>query len=277
MNATESRAFAREIEALGFRALWIAEGVAFKEIFSHAGVLLAATDQLIVSTGIANIWARDAVAMANGARTLGDAYPARFVLGIGISHAPMATARGHRYAQPLTRMVEYLDDMASAPFVGPEPAEPVSLLLAALGPMMLELARDRAAGAHPFFVPVEHTSLARQLLGPDPFLAVEQAVVLEADPGAARAVAREYMTHFLELENYTNNLRRLGWGRGELEGGGSDRLVDALVAWGDLAKIRARIEDHLARGADNVCVQVLAADPHGARLSQIRMLAAELL
>lgn len=277
MRATEARAFVREVEAVGFPALWIAEGVAFKEIFSHAAILLAATDRLIVATGIANIWARDAVAMANGARTLGDAYPARFVLGMGNSHAPMASVRGHRYARPLTRMAAYLDAMAAAPFVGPEPDEPTPLLLAALGPKMLELARERAAGAHPFFVPVEHTSLARATLGPAPFLAVEQAVLFETDPSIARAVAREHMAHFLELPNYTNNLRRLGWGDADLSGGGSDRLVDALVAWGDMARVRERIDDHLARGADNVCVQVLDRDPRGSRIERIRALAAELL
>jgi probable F420-dependent oxidoreductase len=251
----------REIERLGFGVVWMPESPVSKEILSHSALLLGATERLIVAPGIANIWARDAVAMANGARTLGEAFPGRFVLGIGVSHAPAVARRGGHYEQPLAAMSRYLDAMERAECSGPEPSEPVPLVLAALGPRMLRLAADRSAGAHPYFVPVEHTRFARQTLGPQPVLAVEQAVVLETEPARAREISRVHTRRYLGLDNYVNNLRRLGWSDADLAPPGSAALVDAVVAWGDVDAIRERVRAHHAAGADHVCLQVLTAEP----------------
>jgi probable F420-dependent oxidoreductase len=259
MPATGERDYARAIESLGFAALWIPESLGSKEAFAHASLLLAATKKLVIATGIANIWARDSVAMANGARALVDAHPDRFLLGLGVSHAPTVKTRGQSYARPLEYMRRYLDAMDAAPYTGPKVEAP--RVLAALGPQMLRLSAERSLGAHPYFVPVEHTAVARKELGVDPLLAVEQAVVLSEDPAIARATARRHMKRYLELDNYANNLRRLGWPESDLAEGGSDKLVDAIVAWGSANAIKARIDEHKKRGADHVCLQVLRADP----------------
>lgn len=276
MAAVHERAFARRLEELGYRALWIPESVTSKEVFAHASLLLSATERLLVGTGIANIWARDAVAMRNGARLLADAFPGRFLLGIGVSHLPAVRRRGGQYEQPLSRMREYLDAMESAPYTGPEPSEAAPVLLAALGPRMIDLAGERTIGAHPYFVPVEHTRTARDRLGPGPLLVVEQAVALEAEAAAARAVARAHMARYLRLDNYLNNLKRLGWSDAALADGGSDELVDAIVAWGSQEDIAARATAHLAAGADHVCLQALPTDRLG-QLEQLELLAPSVL
>ncbi len=259
LTASAARDYARAVESLGFAAIWLPESLGSKEIFAHASLVLAATDKLIVATGIANIWARDPVAMANGARTLVDAYPDRFLLGLGVSHAPVVKTRGQTYTKPLEHMKRYLDAMDAAPYTGPKVEVP--RVLAALGPQMLRLSAERALGAHPYFVPVEHTTLARKELGDRPLLAVEQAAVLNTDPAMARQVARRHMKRYLDLENYTNNLRRIGWSDADIAQNGSDALVDAVVAWGGADAIQARVREHRRRGADHVCLQVLRADP----------------
>jgi len=258
MPVAGARDYVRAIESLGFAALWIPESLGSKEAFAHASLLLGASQKLVIATGIANIWARDPVAMANGARTLVDAYPDRFLLGLGVSHAPTVQTRGQSYARPLEYMRRYLDAMDAAPYVGPKVEVP--RVLAALGPQMLRLSAERTLGAHSYFVPLEHTAVARKELGAGPLLAVEQAAVLNEDPVPARGIARRHMKRYLELDNYVNNLRRLGWGDVDLADGGSDKLVDAIVAWGDTAAIKGRIDDHRKRGADHVCLQVLRAD-----------------
>jgi probable F420-dependent oxidoreductase len=249
------------LEALGYRATWVPESVGSKEAFAHAGILLAGSDRMVVGTGIANIYARDPMAMANGARTLAEAYPGRFVLGVGVSHAPSVAARGGVYGQPVERMAAYLDAMEAAAWAVPDSAQAVPVLLAALGPRMLELAGARAAGAHPYFVPVEHTAMARARLGADPLLVVEQTAVLDDDWARARATARAFAARYLALENYANSLRRLGWDDEHLAAGGSDRLVDAVVVQGDATAIAARVREHLDAGADHVCIQLRAPDP----------------
>ncbi|MBI2325197.1 MAG: TIGR03620 family F420-dependent LLM class oxidoreductase [Chloroflexi bacterium] len=259
MPVAEVRRAAARLEELGAGAIWIPESVVSKEVFAHSTLLLAATERIPVATGIANIWARDAVAMQNGARTLADAFPGRFILGLGVSHEPAVKRRGGIYDKPLTRMREYLDAMDKARYSGPEPAHPVPRLLAALGPKMLELSAERTAGAHPYFVPVEHTPLARRTLGEGPLLAVEQAVAFETDPTKARELARSHMSGYLRLDNYANNLRRLGWSEDDIAGP-SDALADAIVAWGPLDRIADRVLTHLGNGADHVCIQPLASD-----------------
>lgn len=261
-----------EVEELGYGSLWVGEVGIAKEVFSHAGVLLAASRRIVLATGIASIWARDPMAMSTAAKTLAEAYPGRFLLGIGVSHQHAVAARGHVYERPVTRMRRYLQAMDEAEYHGPEPAESVTRVLAALRPPMLRLAAELADGAHPYFVPVEHTARAREILGRDALLAPEQAIVLESDAERARSLAREHTSFYLTAPNYIESLRWLGWGEDDLKDGGSDALVDALVAWGDEDAIRARVEAHLAAGADHVCLQPLA--PRGQiDLEPLRVLA----
>ena len=257
MPAPEAAEFARRVEALGYSALWTPEAVG-REPFAHAGYLLANTERLVVATGIASIYARDAVTAAQGQRTLAEQSGGRFLLGLGVSHAPMVEGvRGHAYGRPVATMRDYLERMAKAPYMGQQPPEPPPTVIAALGPKMLELARDRTQGAHPYLVPPEHTARAREILGAGPLLCTEQKVVLETDASKARAVARAALGIYLGLPNYRRNLLSLGFPEAELDGGGSDKVVDALVAWGDEKAIETRIRAHLDAGADHVCIQPL--------------------
>ncbi|HEX7407684.1 MAG TPA: LLM class F420-dependent oxidoreductase [Candidatus Binatia bacterium] len=275
--AARAQEAAAEVEALGYKALWIPEAMG-REAFTHAGLLLAATHRVVVATGIANIFGRDAMTMAAAQKTLTEAYPDRFLLGMGVSHAPLVEGvRGHRYEKPLSAMRTYLDAMDAAPFLAvPPTAEPVRVI-GALAPKMLKLAAERAAGAHPYFVPPEHTVQARQIMGKGPWLAPEQAVVLESDAGKARDIARVHMATYLGLPNYVNNLKRLGFTDDDVANGGSDRLVDAIVAWGNIDAIVKRVRAHHDAGADHVCVQVLDPDPRALPLRQWRELAPALL
>jgi len=255
---------ARQLEGLRFPTLWIPESLGSKDVMAHSALLLGGTDRVTLATGIANIHARDPMAMANGARALGEAYPGRFVLGVGVSHAASVQMRGGDYGSPLAQMRAYLDAMDAAQYAAPAPDPPVPLVLAALGPKMLELAARRADGAHPYFVPVEHTPIARRHLGPDACLATEVTAVLTTDRSAGLDIARAFARHYLALPNYANNLRRLGWADADIESDGSDRLIEAVVAIGDVDAIVQRVTDHLSAGADHVCVQVRAeksADP----------------
>jgi probable F420-dependent oxidoreductase len=268
---------ARELERLGFAAIWIGESVR-REAFSNAGLLLSATSRIVVATGIANIYARDPITMAAGQKTLAEAYPGRFLLGLGVSHQPnVEEVRGHVYGKPVATMRAYLEAMAKAPYGSVEPAEKAQTVLAALGPKMLKLAAEQTSGAHPYFVPVEHTRAARKTLGPNALLAPEQAVVLETDAGKARAIARKHTQNYLRLPNYVNNLRRLGYTEVDVADGGSDRLVDDIVAWGNLDRVASRIRAHFEAGADHVCVQVIAEDPRALPTQEWKSLAKQLL
>lgn len=277
LTAADAGAAMREYERLGYPAVWMPESVGSKEVFAHAALLLAGSERAIVAPGIASIYARDPMAMAGGAKALAEAHPGRFVLGIGVSHAPSVATRGGSYGKPVETMTAYLDGMAAASYAGPEPGEPVPLVLAALGPRMLELAAARADGAHPYFVPVEHTPIARAGLGPEPCLAVEQTAVLATDPTEARRIGRGFARHYLALPNYANNLRRLGWSDDDIASDGSDRLIDAVVAWGDADAIVARVKAHLDAGADHVCVQLRAEASAEPSLAGYAELAAGLL
>lgn len=270
--AATARRAAADIEELGFSTLWVGEADG-REALTHAGLLLEATDDLVVATGIANIWARDAQAMINAARTLAEAHDGRFVLGIGASHTPLVARRGHDYARPYSAMREYLDAMGRAAYTSPPPDRDPDLVLAALGPRMLRLAAERAAGAHTFLVPVEHTRWARERLGTGPVLAPEQAVVLAGDRAAARRLAGAHVAKYLALDNYRRNLERLEWSAPDLDGGGSDRLFDALVAWGDEESVAARVTQQLEAGADHVALHVLTAAPDRLPLPELAALA----
>jgi probable F420-dependent oxidoreductase len=246
-----------ELDELGFGSLWVPEAVA-REPFTNAALLLAVTGRMTVATGVASLHARTAVTMNAGWRTLSEAFPGRFLLGVGVSHqAVVDIAHQGRYGtKPYSTMVDYLDTMDAGTFMGAAPPAAPRRVLAALGPRMLRLAAERSLGAHTYFVPVEHTAAAREALGDAALLVPAQTVVFETDPPAARAIARQFMGRYLALPNYTNNLRRLGWTDDDLGGGGSDRLVDAIVAWGSVEQIATRVRAHLDAGADHVCVQV---------------------
>jgi probable F420-dependent oxidoreductase len=272
-----ARELAAELDDLGYGAIWIPDAVG-RDPLVHASLLLGATRRIAVGTGIAQIWGRDPMSMSAGWKTLSEAFPGRFVLGLGVSHQPMVEGlRGQSYSRPLTAMREYLERMDAAMYAAAEPSEPPRRVLAALGPKMLALAAERADGAHPYNVPPEHTARAREILGPGKLLAPEQAVLLETDPAEARRIGRAHLAIYRDLPNYMNNLRRFGITDDDLAGDGSDRLVDLLVAWGDIDAIRARVQAHHDAGADHVAVQVLEARRTDVPLAEWRELAPALL
>lgn len=273
----ESQRLAAEIEDMGYGALWLPEAVG-RDVLVNSGLILAATKRIVVGTGIANIWARDAITMAAAHKTLTEAYPERFLLGLGASHYHLVQhLRGHVYDKPYSYMSEYLDKMDAAPFMAAQPSTQPTRVLAALGPRMLKLAADKAMGAHPYFVPVEHTALARKTMGAGPILAVEQAIVLETDAEKARKMARDHMAVYLRAPNYTNNLKRMGFADEDFEQGGSDKLVDAIVCWGDIDAAKARVKAHHDAGADHVCIQVVTEDPRRLATSEWKALAKALI
>ncbi len=276
LPAPDLRRAVAEIEDMGFGTIWIGEAYG-REPFAASALILSATRRITVGTGIANIWVRDAMATMNAGRTLAEAWPDRFVLGIGVSHARLVDARGHHYERPLTAMRAYLDEMEKAPYRAREPNPPAPMVLAALGPKMLQLARERTAGAHPYFVPVEHTLQARGILGPDRLLAPEHAVVFAQTREAARVPGDIYMRTYLALPNYRQNLVRLGWPEDELTPPGSDRLFDSIVAWGNDREIAGKLRRHHDAGADQVAVSVLTPTPDRAPTADLRRLAPLLL
>lgn len=258
LNAQPSavqRDFARRMEGLGYGTLWVGEGLA-QEIFGRCGMLLAATERLTIASGIANIWARDASAMANGGRTLAEAFPHRFILGLGVSHAPMVKARGHDYEKPYTAMTKYLDSLREARYAGPA-ADMPPIVLAALGPRMATLAGEKTAGAYPYFTTDEHVREVRGHIGPDAFLVADLPVVFAEDLAGARAVGGRHLEYYLGAANYRNNLLRLGWTEADLEAPGSDALFDAIVAWGSPDQIRARVERRFGAGADHIAFNLV--------------------
>ena len=277
LPSAQAKEVAAEIEELGYGAIWLPEMVG-RESFVSSTLLLSGTERIVVATGIAGIYSRDALCANSALNTVTEAFPERFLLGLGVSHQVMVEGiRGHDYTKPYSKMVEYLDGMDNGIFTASPPTTPTHRALAALGPRMLKLAAERTDGAHPYFIPVEHTAFAREQMGPDAKLYPEQAVVLETDPAKAREIARGHMSMYLTLPNYTNNLKRFGWTDADMADGGTDALVDAIVAWGDEAAIAERIAAHHAAGADHVCIQVLPAEPTKAPLDEWRRLAPALL
>jgi probable F420-dependent oxidoreductase len=260
---------AAELEGLGYNALWIPD--VGGDVFGAVENLLAATKTATIATGILNLWMHEPEETAAQHARLSSVYEGRFLVGIGVSHAPLIdAAEAGRYRKPLARIREFLDGLDAAPT--PLPVD--DRVLAALGPKMLELARDRAAGAHPYLVTPEHTNAARQALGPGKLVLPEQGVVLETDPDRARMIARTHLAVYLGLPNYSNNWKRFGFTDDDLSDGGSDRLIDALVAWGDEAAIAARVQEHRNAGADHVCLQVLDEDPRALPIDDCHRLAA---
>jgi len=264
------------LDAQGWGALWFGEAYG-REAFTAAQLYLGASERLVVATGIASIYGRDAVAANGAARTLEAAFPGRFVLGLGVSHAPLVERmRGHAYGRPVAAMRDYLDALDAAPYAaaGDTPAPP--RVLAALGPRMLELARERAQGAHPYLVTPEHTAQARAALGPDALLAVEQAVVLADDVDEWRRRAHWHLEIYTGLPNYRASWRRQGFHDDDAVRGGSERLKQAMVVRGPDA-IRDRVRAHLDAGASHVCLQVLGADPFDVPAADWAALAGEVL
>jgi probable F420-dependent oxidoreductase len=262
---------AQELEELGWPALWIPERDG-REALTHAGFLLASTRQLTVVNGIAQIWSREPRWTRGAGLLLADAYPDRHLLGLGFGAGRPGTT------SPLRAMNEYLDAMDAATNANPAPASPMRRILAAYGPKMLELARDRSSGAHTYHVTPHHTAQAREILGDGPFLGVEHAVLFETDPGRAREIAREHLHPYLTQKYNVAKFRRLGYTEADLDGGrGSDRLVDDLVFWGDLDTITARLGEHLDAGADHVGVQVIGIEPGRSTMPHWRRLAEALL
>jgi probable F420-dependent oxidoreductase len=258
LSAADAAAQARRVEAWGYGALWQPEAMG-RNVLVHSGWILAHTTSLVVATGIANIYGRDPMACAGAQLALAEASNGRFLLGLGVSHMPLVEGvRRHAYGKPVATMREYLTAMAVAPYVAPRPAEKPPTVVAALGPKMLALSAEIADGAHPYNVTPEHTARARGILGPGKLLCPEQMVLLETDPTKARAAARRHLAVYLPLPNYANNWFTLGFTSDDVLNGGSDRLVDAMVAWGDEGAIRARIQAHWDAGADHVCIQPLS-------------------
>jgi probable F420-dependent oxidoreductase len=272
MSAAEAAACAARVERLGYKTLWIPEAIG-REALVSAAWLLAATERLNVATGIANIYARDPVTMAAGAKTLAEQSGGRFLLGVGVSHRPLVEGvRGHDYGRPLSYMRTYLERMEAAPYAAVAPAEPPPVVIGALHPKMLALAAEKTRGAHPYLVPPEHTAFARKQLGRGPWLCPEQKVLLEKDATKARAVAREAIAMYLSLPNYRRSLARFGFTDADFDDMGSNRLVDAVVAWGDEKTIATRVKAHHDAGADHVCVQPL--NPAGSPLPDWRVIEA---
>jgi probable F420-dependent oxidoreductase len=240
--------WARAVEHAGFGSVWI-PGVNAREDLDALEPLLSATGRLVVATGIASVWTWPPAELAARADALAGRYPGRFILGLGVSHAPLVESAGHAYVRPLAKMREFLGEL---------PAGRAPVVLAALGPKMLELSRDRALGAHPYFSPTSHTAFARSVLGAAPLLVPEQAVSLAAG-GEGQAAGRAYAKHYLELPNYVSNLRRFGFTDDDVAGGGSDKLIAAIIPSGPEA-VLASVREHLTAGADHVVLQPLAGN-----------------
>jgi probable F420-dependent oxidoreductase len=259
-SAQEAVGFAAAIEELGYSALWIPEAVG-RDPFAIIAFMAASTERLVFATGIANIYARDPMAMKALHKTMEELAPGRFVLGLGVSHEHFVSGvRGHDFGKPVTTMRNYLEAMEEALYMGPEPAQDAPIVIAALRHNMLKLAADKTHGAHPYLVTPAHTRMAREVLGPKPWLCTEQMILQQQDPDRAREIARKHLSIYLGLPNYQNSLLEQGFSNEDFADDGSDRLVDEIVAWGDEARIRARIQEHFDAGANHVCVQAFRAD-----------------
>jgi len=248
-----------------------------RESYSNGAVILGATKEIMVASGIANVWARDALASASASRTLNDSFDDRFLLGLGVSHPPQVDPRGTTYLKPVAKMREYLTQLNATEFSTPDasadPVAPVQSIIAALRKPMLEVARDLSLGAHPYLVPVEHTARAREILGPDPLLIPEHKIIIETDADKARERARGAIGWYLQIENYKRNLIWMGFTEDDIANGGSDRLIDALVAHGDAETVVAKLREHLDAGADQVAIQALGDESDPTGITQLQEIA----
>jgi len=252
-----AREAAKEIEEMGFGAIWIPE-TAGRDPFVHSSLLLSATQKIVLATGIASIYSRDALAMASATRTLSEAFDNRFLLGVGVSHGPFVEViRGHSWEKPLEHLSDYIENLKKAPFWAYQPEREAPICIGALGPKALKLAAESTWGAHPYNVTPDHTAMARETMGKEAFLAPMVAVILETDSSKARELARKDLSIYLDLPNYRNNFLRIGFTEDDLSGGGSDRLLDAIRPWGDMQTISSKIIEHFNAGANHICVQLV--------------------
>lgn len=260
MSATDAATTAKRIEDLGYSTLWLPETVG-RNPFAHAAWLLANTTSLVIATGIANIYHREPGVTLAAQHTLAEQSNDRFLLGLGVSHKPLVEGlRGLTYGKPVSTMREYLQKMKASPYTAPRSSEPPKTVIAALGPKMLELAAEAADGAHPYFTSPSHTKMARETMGDDAWLCVEQKVIMESDPDKARAAARRAAATYQGLPNYRNNWLRMGLSEADISDDGSDKFIDTTFAWGDQNAIQERIDEHFQAGANHVCVQPIRAD-----------------
>jgi probable F420-dependent oxidoreductase len=263
MTTAESVAFCRRVEGLGYKVFWTPEAWG-RDPFAHGGYLLARTDGLIYATGIANVWARDAKTMASSAKTLAEASEGRFILGIGVSHRSLVEdLYGHRYAKPFSYMSEYLAQMKQALYDAVPPKVNPPLIIAALHPKMLALAAREAQGTQTYMCGPEHTAKARATMGPNAWICPGLTVILERDAAKARARAREHLKFYSSQINYQRILMSQGFTAADLENGCSDRLIDAMIAWGSEEKISDHIAAFIAAGANHVCLMPLRCDASG--------------
>ena len=260
MSATDAATTAKKIEDLGYSALWLPETVG-RNPFAHAAWLLANTTSLVIATGIANIYHREPGVTLAAQHTLAEQSNNRFLLGLGVSHKPLVEGlRGLNYGKPVSTMRAYLQKMKASPYTAPRTNESPKTVIAALGPKMLELAAEEADGAHPYFTSPSHTKMARETMGADAWLCVEQKVIMETDPDKARAAARRAASTYQGLPNYRNNWLRMGLSEADINDSGSDKFIDTTFAWGDKDAIRTRIDEHLLAGANHVCIQPIRSD-----------------
>ncbi|MQA08357.1 MAG: TIGR03620 family F420-dependent LLM class oxidoreductase [Pseudonocardiaceae bacterium] len=261
------------MEKVGYRSAWTNEGVGGKETFTTLGIALAATETLVLGTGIANIWARHPATMRAAAATLAEAYPGRLVLGVGVSHRPLVEASGQTFGKPLETQRTYLERMAASGAETVQPATPFPTIVGAIGPKMLGLSRDHADGAMPANLPVAHTEWARKLLGPDKLLVVGVSAIPDEDGARARDTARQSPLMRLPNSPHLRVLPELGYAEDDLAGGGSDRLIDDMYAHGSPDAIAARAREHLDAGADHVVMFPPYGSEPAAQCDQLEYLA----
>lgn len=271
LSGAQTGQFARKVERLGYSALWFAESVG-RESFSFASYLLSQTERLVVATGIAVVFSYEPVATASAAKTLGELFEDRFILGLGVSNKGGNARRGVAYDKPVSFMHEYLAKMKAIPYAAPQPQHEPPIVLAGMMPRMLELAATETQGTHTYLTTPEQTAQVRAAIGPSPWICAEQAVMLETDAAKARAAGRRYLHVYLQIPHYVKRWRAVGFGDADFAEGGSDRLVDAIVAWGAEDTLRECTDAHYKAGATHVCI--LPLSPDGDRVPDERALAA---
>lgn len=259
MTGKQIAEFVRKIEGLGYGSFWFPEAFG-RDPFALASHILSVTDRLVVGTGIANVWKREPVTMIGAARTLAELFPDRFILGIGISHGPMMAQLGINYAKPVTYMRDYLARMKAAPYTAPRPKTEPPILIAALMPRMLQLAAAETNGTFPVYITPEQTARMRAALGADKWICIQQVTLLENDPAKARRTGRKVLAFYLTLPNYLSSFRSMGFGDADFVDGGSDRLVDGLIAWGDKDAIRWRVAAHYKAGATQISLTLVPTE-----------------
>ena len=258
MTASQLTALVRKVEQLGYGSFWFPEAFG-RDPFTLAAHILTVTDKLVVGTGIANVWKREPITMMNAARTLAEMFPDRFILGIGVSHGPMMEQLGIKYQKPVAFMRDYLKRMKAAPYSAPKPQADPPIVIAALMPKMLQLTAAETNGTFPVYITAEQTARMRTAMGPDKWICVQQVAILETDAARARRTARGVLAFYLTLPNYLQSFKGMGFNDSDFANGGSDRLIDALIAWGSEQAIHDRVAAHYKAGATHVSMTLVPA------------------